>query len=372
MAISEMQRTGIPASIKLAQGILGSDARKSKLALQSNNHFGIKCGGSWSGQKAFRKDDDYRNGRLIKSCFRKYDSPEHSYIAHTDFLSNQPRYAFLFQIEPTNYRKWAKGLKKAGYASDPKYASRLISIIESYQLNQYDKKHGSKTKPLIFEGEVELIDYDKSLQFINDVKSIYLEEPTSVERIASQHDLSPRRLLKYNEHFKSEKQTILEGELVYLQPKRRSFRGRKNEHIVKEGENMYFISQKYGVKLKQLYKRNNMVEGSQPAPGSRIVLRGKVKSGKAPQLVMSNVNPEPIQMPNETEETIKVTSNAVLDSEKASQSILRPQILYYTVKSGDTLYGLSRKFNVSIDELKQVNRIENDMIKVGQKLQVSL
>ena len=143
IAIQEMHRTGIPASIKLAQGLLESDWGRSDLATSANNHFGIKCGGSWDGNTFYKEDDDRdRKGKLIKSCFRAFSNPTESYMAHSDFLTDpkkEYRYGFLFNYKSDDYRSWAKGLKKSGYASDPKYPDKLITIIKKYNLDQFDE-----------------------------------------------------------------------------------------------------------------------------------------------------------------------------------------------------------------------------------------
>ena len=141
LAVREMHRTGIPASIKMAQAILESDAGRSDLAKNANNHFGIKCGSDWNGPTYGKKDDERGAvGFKKKSCFRKYNTPEQSFTAHSDFLTTRPNYAPLFDISPTNYKKWAKGLKKAGYATSNQYPKRLISVIERYDLDRLDKK----------------------------------------------------------------------------------------------------------------------------------------------------------------------------------------------------------------------------------------
>ncbi len=140
LAIREMHRTGIPASIKLAQGLLESQAGFSELAQFANNHFGIKCKSDWQGQRFFKEDDDYDpNGLLTKSCFRVYPSVYDSYRDHSQFLRLRPRYQKLFQLNRTDYRAWAYGLKECGYATDPRYPQKLIQIIEKYRLHQYDR-----------------------------------------------------------------------------------------------------------------------------------------------------------------------------------------------------------------------------------------
>ena len=141
IAIEEMNKTGIPASITLAQGMLESNWGRSELARKAKNHFGIKADKSWSGKTMKWEDDDYHNGKLIKSKFRKYKSADQSFVDHSEFLANKKRYEFLFNYDVTDYVAWAKGLVKAGYATDPKYASKLIKIIEKYGLYEYDIKY---------------------------------------------------------------------------------------------------------------------------------------------------------------------------------------------------------------------------------------
>ena len=138
IAVEEMHRTGIPASITLGQGILESRWGTSQLARESNNHFGIKCKGDWTGDTYYAKDDDYENGQLVASCFRAYESPEVSYLDHSEFLMSNSRYQPLFQLSKTDYKGWAKGLKKCGYATDKNYAKNLIATIEKYQLQRFD------------------------------------------------------------------------------------------------------------------------------------------------------------------------------------------------------------------------------------------
>ncbi len=375
IAIQEMERSGVPASIKLAQAILESSAGSSSLAQDANNHFGIKCGGGWGGEKMYRKDDDYRKGKLIKSCFRAYPSAESSFIAHTDFLTNQPRYAFLFRLDPTNFKSWARGLKKAGYASDPNYDHRLISIIESYNLDQFDKGFTGKYahKPLIFSGEVDLVDDTKLYQYINDVKSVLAEDAYRVEDVALNHGVSVKKLLKYNENLRSSRQILYEGEIIYLQPKRKNYRGKQKYHVIRSGETMQFIAQKYGIKLDELYKKNRLVENSQPEIGEQIILRGTISKKKIPRTQMVNkiVPPTP---PNRGSGNPPIIENdpVLVEPRTNSQGLEAGQMLYYTVKSGDTLFKLAKKFNISVNELKHFNNIDNNIIKIGQKLRVSL
>ncbi len=139
LAVVEMHRTGIPASVTLAQGLLESNNGQSRLAVNANNHFGIKCKSYWKGNTFFHKDDDRdRSGRLVESCFRSYQDAMDSYIDHSNFLKLTPRYGELFEYSMTDYESWAKGLKKCGYATDKNYATSLIKKIEENRLYQYD------------------------------------------------------------------------------------------------------------------------------------------------------------------------------------------------------------------------------------------
>lgn len=138
IAVIEMYRTGVPASIKLAQGMHESSFGRSRLATKAKNHFGIKCKTYWKGSTYYHKDDDFKNGRLIESCFRSYNSELESYVDHSNFLSQTKHYRHLFKIDRTDYKAWAKGLKASGYATDKRYADKLIHIIEKYNLDVFD------------------------------------------------------------------------------------------------------------------------------------------------------------------------------------------------------------------------------------------
>ncbi len=289
IAIREMERAGIPASIKLAQGILESNSGRSDLAKRANNHFGIKCGGNWSGRKVYKEDDDYdAEGRLIESCFRVYRDVEASYVAHSEFLrdpNKTDRYGFLFRLDPTDYRRWAIGLKRAGYATSATYHTKLISLIERLELYKFDEMTSTEL----------VVDTDFTtggFLTINDVEYVIAEEDETVNEIARRTDTTLRRLIKYNEELDDGDQRLAEGQKVYLQRKRNSFRGKKTWHYVHEGETMYDISQRYGVKLSKLYKRNRMDEGQEPAVNERIKVRGG-KVDERPRLTTERPAPAP-------------------------------------------------------------------------------
>ncbi len=257
-AIQNMVEKRIPASITLAQGMLESGNGNSKLARKANNHFGIKCHSDWNG-KSVRMNDDRRN-----ECFRKYNEVLDSYRDHAEFLSNRGRYADLFNLDLNDYKGWAKGLKKAGYATSPTYAKKLINIIERYKLHKYDN---AKSKG----GGVYAISREADVKKINKLKSIVVREGDTKLSLATSLDMKVKQIEKYNEL--GEGDELYPGQILYLQKKRgRATRG-NDFHTVQEGENMYDISQNYGIRYEKLLKRNNMWYASKISPGDTIYLR---------------------------------------------------------------------------------------------------
>lgn len=256
IAVEEMERYHIPASITLAQGLLESGAGRSTLARKSNNHFGIKCGSRWEG-RTVRHDDDARN-----ECFRAYKHPRDSYEDHSKFLRTGARYAFLFRLKITDYKGWARGLKKAGYATDPRYADRLIDIIELYDLDKYDRKGGLKW--------AEEFPDPHQPYLANELLYIVARRGDTFESLSKEMGISKKKIRKYNELPKDYK--FQGGEIVYLEKKRS--RATKDHicYTVRPGDSMYSISQKFGVRLSRLYKMNNMKPES-PAPKVGEVLR---------------------------------------------------------------------------------------------------
>ena len=292
-AIAEMERAGVPASIKLAQGILESSAGKSELAREANNHFGVKCSGSaWTGPSYKKKDDDRDpSGTLVESCFRKYEKPEQSFFDHSEFLRDprkHHRYGFLFNLDRTDYKAWAQGLQSSGYATSSDYADKLINLIERYQLNTYDQPGnaagvpsnptapisagppGTKPPTLPAGG----LPANQRVGRTNDVKVVLSRNGESVEDIARRYRLKPEKVADYNERHYPPGVKLPENTRIFIQEKRSKWRGREAEHYVKEGQSMFDISQVYGVCLDKLLERNNLSNGQNPATGERIILRG--------------------------------------------------------------------------------------------------
>lgn len=317
LAISEMQRTNIPASIKMAQGILESGLGSSTLAQQANNHFGIKCGGGWSGDTYYREDDDYKNGQLIKSCFRKFESAGQSYIAHSEFLMNQPRYSSLFDLAPNDYEGWAHGLRAAGYATDKAYPSKLINIIQKYHLYELDRarqiadntKTSTKnpeptrstrsTNKNRSENTSTSSDRKKTSSSsknskdasyyatseMNKAKIVVSNGAISLRQIAKDHNIALDDIKKYNADLdvRSTSSTIPEGEVVFLEKRKKGYFGSSKHHVVKYGESMKTIARKYGVNLEFLYIKNRMPLDSQPLVGETIYLKGIVRLDNVPK-----------------------------------------------------------------------------------------
>jgi hypothetical protein len=271
LAIAEMERTGIPASIKLAQAILESSWGKSDLAKEANNYFGIKCGKDWEGKKIFKEDDDKDSlGNLVPSCFRAFARVEDSFIAHSEFLrdpSKNFRYGHLFSLPTTDYVSWAEGLKKSGYATNPQYANLLISIIEKYSLFQFDSP--SPWDMLVFKESS-----PTDILFNNNLKYAFAKPGETLEQFASRLEVDPSKIIQWNENLFFPGQALNHQIMVYLEPKKAYFQGNSTWHIVKEGETMVQISQIYGVLSDKLYTRNRLDKGMEPAPGSSIKLKG--------------------------------------------------------------------------------------------------
>ena len=262
VAIEQMLQYKIPASITLAQGVLESGAGRSELALRANNHFGIKCNG-WTGRKSYH-DDDERN-----ECFRAYNSVYESFRDHSVFLTTSQRYRRLFQLKQTDYKGWAKGLKACGYATSPVYAKKLIEIIELYRLYEYDKAKGFDAFQT---REIERGVLRQVFAF-NDNYYVYAKRGDTYRSLAKEVDISYRKLARYNERDKND--ALEEGEVVWLKKKARkapkSYKGRP--HRVVAGESMYTIAQKYGIRVKYLYKMNDLSPDYQIRVGDLLRVR---------------------------------------------------------------------------------------------------
>jgi hypothetical protein len=303
LAIQEMQRTGVPASVTLAQGIHESGAGMSKLTLESNNHFGIKCKSNWTGESV-KHNDDARG-----ECFRKYAAAEDSYKDHSDFLKSSQRYASLFALDPVDYVGWANGLKKAGYATNPKYPQVLIKLIEDYHLQDYtlmalgrlpdvweNVKEGYSHQPVETinaisdvnaEQENKIADqvkqpvYPENVFKINETKVVYIKQGTSFLAIAKQYDIDLSKIFEFNEISPAEETT--KDQLIFLQRKRKT--GNNKFHIVQPGESLHEIAQQEAIRIESLQELNWLKDDNiQPAIGEQLSLQNK--SATMPKLAL--------------------------------------------------------------------------------------
>ncbi len=290
LAIEEEQRSGVPASITLAQGLHESEAGTSDLVRSSNNHFGIKCKEDWKGA-VFYHDDDSR-----QECFRSYATAADSYRDHSDFLRQGSRYALLFKLDPTDYEGWAYGLKKAGYATNIRYSQILIKLIKDYNLQQYtliamgktpasdevllggaaragsvvgtpDSAGGNVRKDAAMAGPE--VSYPEGEFQINRTRVVFVQSGVSLLSVANRYEVPLGRLLEFNDL--KEEDVLVRGQLIFLQRKRRA--GSIEFHVVREGEGVYDIAQAEGVRLQDLLEMNQLALGEQPAVGERIYLQ---------------------------------------------------------------------------------------------------
>ncbi len=411
IAIHEMIEYRIPASIILAQGILESGAGLSQLTKESNNHFGIKCHLDWSGDKVYF-DDDAKD-----DCFRKYNSGEDSYRDHSEFLSSKQRYSFLFEYELTDYKRWAKGLKEAGYATNPKYADLLISIIEEYELHEYDtmtladvKKKPEKNIAEIDKSQSEKVEdktrepkkqfnwrgYASDVVYFNRIPAIIIKSGDTPEKLAQQHKIRVNLLYDYNDL--DVNNSLDPGTNFYLQPKRKT--GAEKYHVVENGETMWSISRDFGVRLDKLYEYNKLKAGQEPATGEKLHLKNKrTDAPKIKQIDEKQNVSQHTHSGQKSKQGLENTpsapdENIILDDEEAEQQSPQPSDIkelntpsdeinksntqvqpelskapvYYTVSPKETLYGISKKHGVTVQQLQQWNQLTENDIKIGQKL----
>ncbi len=276
IAIKDMKTYKIPASITLAQGILESGSGNSKLARKANNHFGIKCHKDWNGKKIYVADDTRHD------CFRKYKSPKASYRDHSKFLTSGQRYAFLFHYPITDYKDWAYGLKRAGYATNPKYPQLLIHYIKKYQLYKFDNgrtvSSKENRKAMAYRSpdvssfvKVRTSIYGRTVLENNGRRLIVVKAGDTFKKIAAEFEMSIHKLLKFNELKRSD--ILHPGELLYLEKKASKAEKGYKYHIVKQGETLWGISQLYGIRLSRLLNKNNLPNHYQAATGTKLRVR---------------------------------------------------------------------------------------------------
>ncbi|MEG1611714.1 MAG: glucosaminidase domain-containing protein [Alistipes sp.] len=296
IAVSQMERYGIPASITMAQGILESNSGNSWLSRQSNNHFGIKCKKNWEGERIYY-DDDAKG-----ECFRSYPTVEASYYDHAIFLDSQPRYDSLFVYSTSDYKSWARGLKAAGYATAPDYAQRLVKIIEDNQLYLLDAPNGEQlyaqarghkglTPEEWFAGQSNMehvattetaIDPDNyrvtinahngyNVYQTNNVHYVLAKENDTFENIGRKFRVSAKNLRKFNDLRANEQP--LTGEVVYIERKKKRWEGNAIVHTARQGETAYAVGQFYAIRTRSIEKLNKLDEQSVMEMGTKIKIR---------------------------------------------------------------------------------------------------
>lgn len=376
VAINEMIRTGIPAAIKLAQGIHETSAGRSDLVLRSNNHFGIKCKSNWTGESVTHTDD------APNECFRKYNCADDSYKDHSDFLKNGARYAFLFNLDPMDYEGWAYGLKKAGYATNSRYPAIIIKLIEDYKLQDYtliamgklpqDKQEYYVNKDLpsfpemngevVAEKKISLkpaISYPTSEFKINETRVIFASKNTPFLTLAQQHKISLKKIFEFNDDM-PEEEVVPFDQLIYLQRKRKT--GLNEFHIVQQGEDIYDIAQTEAIRLESLLELNMLTKEEDPAPGEKLYMHSKAPA--MPKLLTSTINN--IEMQN----ALAVAENGMADRYKISPSFGSSKTIIHIVQPREGLYAISSKYSVSVNEIRQWNELQSDDLKVGQQLKI--
>jgi LysM repeat protein len=299
------------------------------------------------------------------------------------------RYSFLFSIPSTDYAGWAKGLSKAGYATDPQYAKRLIDIIEKYQLNELDTEFD---RSVVTSADKQAISR-RTIKYQNDVKYIIANAGDSPASLASQFDVSPRQLIRYNDDIKNENQSLVAGSYVYLQPKRNKYNGHQQYHLMKANEDLVSVSQKYGIQLRALLKRNGLSEGQVPLPNQKITLRGKNKHAihtadpymppppqqEEPKVINESTSISSVIRGATTthidtaakvvvKSTQVVKSASVVKSTPVMKSPPVENVAGHVVAKGDTLFSIAAIHGLKVEELKKMNNLSVDTIFIGQKL----
>ncbi|MGN6532072.1 MAG: glucosaminidase domain-containing protein [Ginsengibacter sp.] len=370
LAISEMKRMGVPAAITLAQGLLETQSGNSDLLKASNNHFGIKCKSTWTAETVTHDDD------APGECFRKYKSAEDSYRDHSNFLRGNSRYDFLFQLDPADYKAWAYGLRKAGYATNPKYPDILIKYIEDNNLEQYtmdainDVPHFDVAKitdapvPDSTPDSTVTSDNDSDVAMptnltINGAKAMYVPKGTSLLAIATQHNINLEKLLSINDLTRDG--ILQKSQYIFLEKKKKE--GQQDFCITEPNETMYDISQKYGVILQNLYSYNQFTPDDFIVAGTKIFLKPPVfREVTTAQSARQNAKNTNLQAS---------TTNLQPSTTNPQPSTTNLQPSTHKVLPKESLYGISKKYGVSMNDLKKWNNLTSDHIQTGQQLIIS-
>jgi LysM repeat protein len=358
MAMREMKRMGVPAAVTLAQGLLETENGNSELLQKSNNHFGIKCKSSWTAGSVSHDDD------APGECFRVYKNADESYRDHSNFLRGNDRYSFLFKLDPTDYKGWAYGLRTAGYATNPRYPEILIKYIEANNLQQYSLAaadevpvfDASKYKSDPEQKTLAVIEnLDTDIQqpnnlSVNGSRALFVSKGTSLLAIATQNNINLAKLLDINDLTKD---GLLEkDQFIFLEKKQKE--GNRNFCIVEQGETLYDVAQKNGIILQNLCDYNHLRANDNINIGTKLFLKPQASK----EIVISTAAP--------SERPVSLSIQPV---SKQGNPVLKNQTHQVQPKEG--LYSISKKYGVSIDQLKSWNNLQNDNLQIGQQLIIS-
>ena len=348
VAIREMKRMGVPASITLAQGLLETESGNSSLVKKSNNHFGIKCKSNWTGPGVTHDDD------AIGECFRSYKDAEESFRDHSNFLRGSERYSGLFILNPADYKGWARGLKKAGYATNPKYPDILIKNIELYNLQQYSlaavdempqfetNKNANEKEDVVDKVVSETAtrnelsisaEFTGNVTAINGSKCILAAKGTSLLAIATQNNIPLSKLLSFNDL--TTDGLLARHQLIYLQRKQEI--GAQEFYSTQQGETLYDVAQKQGIQLQNLLAYNGLLLQDELQSGTQLNLQHSKTA------VAANI--------------VKVATDT--------------KTITHLVQPKEGLYTISKKYNVTVTQLKEWNNLTGNNLSIGQQLIVA-
>jgi LysM repeat protein len=392
-ALREMERSGIPASITLAQGLLETAAGSSFLARTANNHFGMKCGDRWNGSTAYKHDDEFdAKGQPIKSCFRAYADPAEGFADHSMFLldpQKHNRYGSLFQEDPLDYVAWATGLQASGYAPAGHYSARLIEFVERYHLHELD--YQAWNRPALGVRE--------RVFSVNNTPVLRARQGETLASIAAQVGVSPASLVVANDHGYAANAALAYGALVFLAQKPDAWQASDLEfYFTQDGKTMFDVAQLFGIRLESLRTRNGLSERQEPALKAKIRLQGTRKANEKVQLrtqpIPANIkpkarNPKPPMPPHVSDFPINATNLAHLNQvlvvparatravptapvveEVADFEVTIGSMQFHEVASGDTLMAISRRYGVTVADLRRLNQLPTDAIRAGQRIRV--
>lgn len=394
LAILEMYKSGIPASITLAQGLLESAAGTSLLAQSANNHFGMKCGSSWDGNTFYKNDDEFtQDGKPVKSCFRSYTDPADNFSDHSDFLRDPQkhnRYGALFLLDPLDYVAWSTGLQASGYSPVGHYSARLIEHIERYRLHELDYRAWNNRSKIAARHRV---------VSINSIPCVRAVEEETLAEIALSCGVDIASVVEFNENHWEPNAPLTHGTIIYLDDKKYSWQLSDMEFFfVHDGKSLFEVGQLFGIKENSLRRMNGLSAGQEPAMEAKIRIAGQRQPGENVSLTKVRLKSPVAQKPKNTKpplvpvksdfpvnETNMMRLNYVLsgsidggwkqsyvkiEEEEDNMSNMAGSSQFHDVARGDTLMGLARKYNTTIESLRRLNNLGNDKIQIGQRLRV--